>query len=181
MLAALPARTSPGLDPMVPLFSSLFSASSALRSPRSLIADFCAHPHQPNHFPLFPHSVNIAHARTPANSSPSILYFTTSAYPRSGGTYPCRRPRPHSTPRAKLIPSPPTTPLNATFASPLANAHPKALRSNLSRLDATLTKNKGSLTKPNAVALLATLCSPLATHFPHQSATLCLRGTYDPL
>jgi hypothetical protein len=88
MLAALPTHLSPGLNHFVPLFFSLFSvtsANSALRSPRSPIAE--SHPvaQQPNHFPLFTHPVNIEHAQMPANPSPSIVYFTTSVCPGGWG------------------------------------------------------------------------------------------------
>jgi hypothetical protein len=88
MLAALPTHPSPRLDPFVPLFSSLFfltSATSALKSPRSPIAEFHPVAQPPSHFPLFPHPVNIAHAETPATPSPSIVYFTTSVYPGGWG------------------------------------------------------------------------------------------------
>ncbi len=110
MLAALPTHPSPTLDPFVPLFSSLFSvtsATSALKSPRSPIAEFHRAAQPPNHFPLFPHPVNIAHAGTPANLSFSTIYFTTSVYPGGGGpAAPCII--------FKTAPTP-VTPLDATL------------------------------------------------------------------
>lgn len=141
MLVALPTQPSFGLNPVVPLFSSLFSvtsATSALKSPRSPIADFCPHPHQPNHFPLFPHPVNIAHAGTPASPFPSIVYFTTSVHPGGGGTCTSRPLRSQSTPYAK------------------------ALAARLSPLDATLTQMHGG---PRASYQRATLYSLLTTHY----------------
>jgi hypothetical protein len=157
MLAALPTQPSFGLDPVVPLISSLFSvtsATSALRSRRSPIADFCQHPRQPNHFPLFPHPVNIARAGTPANPFFSIVYFTNPGYPGGRGTYPSRPLRSHLTPRAKT------------------------LAAKLSPLDATLTQIQGS--PLHSSTRFATHYSPPTTHFPHHSATLSLRGTHDP-
>src|SRR5271168_3936925 len=88
MLAALPIRPSFGLDPIVPLFPSLFSVTSAtavLKSPRGPIDDSCTHTHQPHHFPLFPHPVNMAHTEASANPSPSIIYFTLLCIPGGGG------------------------------------------------------------------------------------------------
>jgi hypothetical protein len=138
MFAALPTRTSPGLDPIVPLFPSLFSATSALGSPRSPIADFCPHPHQPNHFPLFPHPVNIARAGTPANPFPSIVYFTNPGHPGGGGTCASRLLGSHSTPRART------------------------LAATLSPLDATLTQMHGG---PRASYQRAARYSLLTTHY----------------
>jgi hypothetical protein len=128
MLVVLPTRPSPRLDPFVPLSSSLFSVTSALRSPRSVSTELPTREHQPNHFPLFPHPVNIAHAGTPvyperlgrgANPSSSIVYFTTCGYPGGGVICLSRRLRSHLTPCAN---------------TPAAR---------LSPLDATLTKNQG--------------------------------------
>jgi hypothetical protein len=157
MLAALPTQPSFGLDPIVPLFPSLFSvtsATSALSSPRSPIADFCPHPHQPNHFPLFPHPVNIARAGTPANPFPSIVYLTIPGHPGGRGTCASRLLGSHSTPRART------------------------LAATLSPLDATLTQIQGS--PLHSSTRFATHYSPPTTHFPNQSATLSLRGTHDP-
>lgn len=155
MLAALPIWSSFGLDPIIPHFSSLFSATlvtSALKFPRGLTTQLHTREHQPNHFPLFPHPVNIAHAGTPANPSSSIVYFTTSGYPRDGGICPSR---PHSTPRAKV------------------------LAARLSPLGATLTKYRGAPTTPHSGALPATHYSPPTTHSPTQSATLSLWGNHE--
>ena len=91
MLAALPVQPSPRLALL-----SVTSVPSALKSPRSPIAEFLPASQPPNHFPLFPHPVNIAHAQTPATPSPSIVYFTTSVYP-GGGTL-------HSLSRVPLSP-----------------------------------------------------------------------------
>jgi hypothetical protein len=157
MLAALPIRSSIGLDPIVPLFPSLLSvtsATSALKSPRSLTTKPVARKHQPNHFPLFPHPVNIARAGTPANPFFSIVYFTNPGYPGGRGTYPSRPLRSHLTPRAKT------------------------LAAKLSPLDATLTQIQGS--PLHSSTRFATHYSPPTTHFPHHSATLSLRGTHDP-
>ena len=161
MFAAFPTHLSPRLNPFVPLFSSLFSVTSvtsALKSPRSPIAEFHPAAQQPNHFPLFPHPVNIAHAQTPANPSPSIVYFTTSVYPGGRGTSPSRPLRSHLTPRAKT------------------------LAAELSPLGATLTKKQGlpvsALHCPSS--LLTTHYSPPTTHSHDQSDTLSLRGTHDP-
>jgi hypothetical protein len=160
MLAALPTHPSPRLDPFVPLLSSLFSvtsATSALKSPRSPIAEFNPLVQSPNHFPLFPHPVNIAHAQTPINPSPSIVYFTTSSHPGGGASEHSRARRFRSMPCPTPAPAPSITPLNAT-----------------------LTKKQGLPYACLAPPILATHYSPPTTHFPHQSATLSLRGTHDP-
>ena len=139
MLVALPTQPSFGLAPVVPPFSSPFSvtsANSALKSPRSLIADFPPHPHQPNRFPLFPHPVNIAHTPTPANPFSSIVYFTVL----------CTRDF------SRLLPSPiapflshtPINPLDATLTSLPVNVDSKQLTQSLSPLNATLTKKRGT-------------------------------------
>ena len=89
-----------------PLFS-VTSVPSALKATRSPIAEFRRAAHQPNRFPLFPHPVNIEHAGTPANPSPSAVYFTTSVYPAGGGpAAPCII--------FKTAPTP-VTPLDATL------------------------------------------------------------------
>lgn len=183
MLAALPTQPSFGLDPIVPLFPSLFSvtsAPSALRSPRSPIAEFHPVAQQPNHFPLFPHPVNIAHAGKPANPSSSIVYFTTSRYPGGGVSTHSLTRRFRSMPRPTPASALSITPLNATLTRNLVNTHSKALAAKLSPLDATLTRIQGGLAQPRALALLATHYSPPTTHSPNQSATLSLRGTHDP-
>jgi|SRR5580698_5274694 len=94
MLAALPIRSSIGLDPIVPLFPSLLSvtsATSALKSPRSLTTKPVARKHQPNHFPLFPHPVNIARAATPTTPFASTIYFTVLWIPGGGVLAPLSR------------------------------------------------------------------------------------------
>ena len=112
MLAALPTHLSPGLNHFVPLFFSLFSvtsANSALRSPRSPIAEFHPVAQQPNHFPLFTHPVNIEHAQMPINPSPSIVYFTTSVYPGGGASsHSCAR-------RFRSMPCPTPAPAHNSF------------------------------------------------------------------
>jgi hypothetical protein len=138
MLAALPAQPSPGLDPFVPLFPSLFSVTSALKSRRGLTTQFATREHQPNHFPLFPHPVNIAHAGTPANPFPSIVYFTNPGHPGGGGTCASRLLGSHSTPRART------------------------LAATLSPLDATLTQMHGG---PRASYQRAARYSLLTTHY----------------
>src|SRR5580692_11732703 len=118
MLAALPTHLSPGLNHFVPLFFSLFSvtsANSALRSPRSPIAEFHPVAQQPNHFPLFTHPVNIEHAQMPANPSPSIVYFTTSVCPGGGASGHSLARRFRSMPCPTPVPAPSITPLNATL------------------------------------------------------------------
>ena len=169
MLAALPTHPSPRLNPFVPLLSSLFSvtsATSALKSPRSPIAEFNPLVQSPNHFPLFPHQVDIEHAQTSvyperlgrgANPSPFIVYFTTSVYPGGGASEHSLARRFRSIPYPEPAPAPSITPLNAT-----------------------LTKKQGLPYACLAPPLLATHYSPPTTHFPHHSATLCLRGTHDP-
>jgi hypothetical protein len=147
MLAALPTHPSPRLDPIVALFSSLFSAPSvpsALKSTPSPIAEFYPATQQPNHFRLFPHPVNIAHAQTPANPSPSIVYFTTSVHPGGGAST-------HSRAR-RFRPMPCPTPAPALSITPL---------------DATLTKIMGAPTTPHS-------CSLLTTHY---SLSLPIRYT----
>jgi hypothetical protein len=158
MLAALPTQPSFGLGPIVPLFPSLFSvtsATSALKSRRGLTTQLATREHQPNHFPLFPHPVNIARAGTPANPFPSIVYFTNPGHPGGGGTCASRLLGSHSTPRAGT------------------------LAATLSPLDATLTQMHGGHALHTS-ARLSTHYSPPTTHFPNQSATLSLRGTHDP-
>jgi hypothetical protein len=162
MLAALPTQPSFGLGPIVPLFPSLFSVTSALKSRRGLTTQLATREHQPNHFPLFPHPVNIARAGTPANPFPSIVYFTNPGHPGGGGTCASRLLGSHSTPRART------------------------LAATLSPLDATLTQMHGghaphtSARLSTHYSLLTTRYSPPTTHFPNQSATLSLRGTHDP-
>jgi len=141
MLVALPTQPSFGLAPVVPPFSSLFSvtsANSALKSPRSLIANinFRRHRQQPTRFPLFPHPVHIAHTPTPANPFSSIVYFTVL----------CTRDF------SRLLPSPiapflshtPINPLDATLTSLPVNVDSKQLTQSLSPLNATLTKKRGT-------------------------------------
>jgi hypothetical protein len=132
-----------------PLFS-VTSVPSALKATRSPIAEFRRAAHQPNRFPLFPHPVNIEHAGTPANPSPSAVYFTTSVYPAGGG------------PAAPCI-------IFKTAPTPVTP------------LDATLTKKRGLPRASLAPPFLAIHYTPPTTHRPHQSATLSLRGTHDPL
>jgi hypothetical protein len=158
MLAALPTHPSPGLNHFVPLFSSLFSATSVpsvLKSPRSPFAEFHPVTQQPNHFPLFPHPVNIAHAQTSANPSPSIVYIITSVHPGGGASAHshacCFCSKARSTAASTL----PIIPLNAT-----------------------LSAKQGAPRPPRTAP---THYSPPTTHFPHESATLSLRGTHDPL
>lgn len=141
MLVVLPTRPSTGFDPFVPLSSPLFSvasATSALKSPHNLTTQVHPQQRQPNHFPRFPHPVNIAHAQTPANPSPSIVYFTTSGYPRGGGICPSRPLRSQLKPRAKT---------RAAELSPLG---------------ATLTQIHGG---PRALCQRPTFCSLLTTHY----------------
>jgi len=140
MLAALPILPSFGLDPMVPLFPSLFSvpsATSALKSPRDPIAEFHPAAQQLNHFPLFPHLVNIAHAETPANPSPSIVYITTSVYAGGGGSAHPRTPFSlHATSHACSHPARNPFKRNAykKTGSPLARLAPSLLTTNYSLL-----------------------------------------------
>ena len=115
MLAALPVQPSPRLA----LLRST-SVPSALKSPRSPIAEFLPASQPPNHFPLFPHLVNIAHAQTPATPSLSIVYFTTSVHPGGGAST-------HSL-ACHFLPMPCPTPAHALSVTPL---------------DATLTKISG--------------------------------------
>ncbi len=129
-----------------PLFS-VNSAPSALKSPRSLATQLATHPHQPNLFPLFPFRVNIAPTESPANSSPSIVYFTTSGYPGGGGTHPLLPARSRSLPSPRLAPTPHTSRLNATLTRPPVNTHSKALTSKLSPLNPAFTKNLGGPTE----------------------------------
>jgi hypothetical protein len=118
MLVALPTHPSPRLYPFAPLFSSLFSVTSvpsALKSARSPIAEFHRAAQPPNHFPLFPHPVNIEHAGTPANPSPSIIYFTTSVYPGGGTSTYSHARHCRSMPCPKPAAALSITPLNATL------------------------------------------------------------------
>jgi hypothetical protein len=84
----------------------------------------------------------MAHTETPANPSPSIIYFTLLWIPGGWGTRASLTPRFHSTPRPKRVPSSPTT-LNPTFARRLPATLPKTLAVKLSPLGATLTKIMG--------------------------------------
>jgi hypothetical protein len=67
------------------------------------------------------------------------------------------------------------TPINhleATLTNSAAKADSKPLTQNLNPLDATLTKIEGGRTSSQRHHY-----SPLTTHSPNHSATLCLRGT----
>jgi len=138
MLVALPTQPSFGLDPVVPLFSSpssATSANSASKSPRSLIADNRPHPQQPNRFPLFPHPVNIAHTPTPANPFRSIVYFTVLCTQDFSRLLP-----------SPIAPSPshtPINPLDATLTSLPVSIDSKQLTQSLNPLNATFTENRG--------------------------------------
>ena len=164
MLVALPTQPSFGLDPVVPLFSSPFSVNSVpsvLKSPRNPAILPTPYAQRPNHFPLFPHPVNIAHTPTPANPFRSIVYFTvlcTRGFSRV-------RPSP-------IAPSPshtPINPLDATLTSSPANTDSKRLTQSLNPLNATLTRNPGG---PHVCPERATHYSLLTTHCPSHSATL---------
>jgi hypothetical protein len=175
MLVALPTRPSFGLDPIIPLFSSLFpatSVTSALKSPRNLTTQINPPRQQPDHFPLFPQPVDIQRTATPvyperprrganyraataANPFRSIVYSTFLWIPPGWGARASLPLRPHSTPRPKQVPGSPTT-LNATFARRLAAAPSKTLVAKLSALGATLTKIMGGPTTPHSSALLST-------------------------
>ncbi len=144
----------------------------ALKSPRSLTTQLATHPHQPNHLLLFPLRVNVAPTETPANSSPSIVYFTTTGHPGSGGPHPLVPARSRSLPSPRLAPTPHTSRLNATLTRPNANTHSKALTSKLSPLNPASTKNRGVVCGPERQRTID--YSPRATHSPNQSATLCL-------
>jgi hypothetical protein len=190
MLVALPIPPSFGLDPIVPYFSSLFSASlvtSALKSSRNLTAEFRTLRHQPNYFPLFPHPANIARAATlvyperprrganyraatAANPFGSIVYSTFLWIPPGWGARASLLLRPHSTSRPKQVPGSPTT-LNATFTRRLAVAPSNTHPAKLSPLGATLTKiiggpRHGSRQRPARYSLPTTHYSPSTTHHP---------------
>jgi hypothetical protein len=158
MLAALPTHPSPRLDPFVPLLSSLFSvtsATSALKSPRSLIAEFHPLAQSPNHFPLFPHPVNIAHAQTPIKPFPLYRLLHNFRIPRGWG-------------------------LRALSRAPLSL--PAMLHAGSRPVHNSFKRNayKKTGAPPRQPCTAPPHYSPPTTHFPHHSATLCLRGTHDP-
>jgi hypothetical protein len=97
-----------------PLFSAN-SVPSVLESPRSHPSQLSQLAKQPTAFPLFPHPVNMAHTRTPANLFPSIVYFTLLCRP--GDRVPTAAVPSHSHPRPLPSPTlrPPTIPLDATL------------------------------------------------------------------
>jgi hypothetical protein len=113
MIVVVPSSPSAKLKPIIPSLSSLVSvpsANSALKSPRSHSSQLSAPAKPPNHFPLFPHPVNIARTETPANPSSSIVYFTTLCIPGGGAQVHPTSPRSSSTRRPTSV-----TPLDATF------------------------------------------------------------------
>jgi hypothetical protein len=87
VFVTLPSRPSSRFHPIAPRLS-LFSvppAFSALKSPCTLSCQLARRPIQPNHFPLFPHPVNIAHTPTPANPFRSIVSAHFPSPPGGGG------------------------------------------------------------------------------------------------
>lgn len=67
-------------------------------------------------------------------------------------------------------------PLETILTKSPVNADSKQLTQTLSPLNATFTKNRGGV--PHLTPALPTAHhAPLTTHSPHQSATLCLRGS----
>src|SRR5208282_4965877 len=90
---------------------SVASANSALKSPYNPNTQLCLSLPQPNHFPLFPHPVNIAHTTTRANPLSSIVYFILLCIPRGMRTSSPIR----STPTTARLRNSTATPLNATL------------------------------------------------------------------
>ena len=126
-----------------PLSFSVNSLPSVLRSPRSRATQHCPKQPQPNHFPLFPHPVNIAHTPAPTSPLRSIVYFTVlcaRAFSRV-------RPSP-------IVPSSshtPINPLDATLTSLPVSTDSKQLTQSLTPLNATLTKKRGGAFDSEAV------------------------------
>jgi hypothetical protein len=104
-------QTAPSPSPLL----SAPSANSALKSPRSHTSQLSRPIKQPNSFPLFPHPVNMAHTQTPANPSPSIVYFTLLCIPGKIDVAAPISPNSHPMPLPSPALRPPATPLNATL------------------------------------------------------------------
>lgn len=81
----------------------------------------------------------------------------------------------HCDPAAPPFRHTPINHLEATLTNSPVTADSKPLTQNLNPLAATLTKIAGGAHL--TAALPTTHHAPLTTHSPHQSATLCLRGT----
>jgi hypothetical protein len=140
-----PSRFRP-IAPSLPLFSAP-SVTSVLISPRHDFSQLYRPTMQPHTFPLFPHPVNMAHTQKPANSYPSIVYFTLLCIP------------------GKIDAAAPMPP-------PFA---PSRLVINVSPLSATFTKNTGAPLSPSRTSNYS--YSLPTTHSPHHFATLFLAGT----
>jgi len=150
------ALLSVQLDSVAPVLSSpssVPSVISALNSPRNLSYQLARRPNQPNHFPLFPHPVNIVHTRTLASSFHSIVCFTV----RCAQDFSRVRPSP-------IGPFPshtPINPLDATLTSLPVSIDSKRLTQSLNPLNATLTKKRGGPRLPGRAIHHSLLTAPL--------------------